>query len=249
MVPTEERRDLAVADAGLAIRAGGDAGDRFVGLASPFNSRAAIGNPKTWGFYEEFMPGCYTDTLAADDQRLLIDHDSYYVVSRRSAGTLTATQTARGLECESALDDGLSYVGDLITNVRNGNITGMSIGFMVPPGGDRWSTIQVEEPMADGRVQVYEADLRQVLTCTLVEMSAVSFPAFTDTEASLRWAVLPALLTRGSRQAVERRAAYMPQLGQLLPLLDRDAAAPVPARQPIGERMAALRARYPRLAR
>jgi HK97 family phage prohead protease len=250
MPATEERRDLALAAAGLDIRAAADgSGERFVGLASPFNSRAAIGNPKTWGFYEEFAPGCYTDTLSQDDQRFLIDHDSYFVVSRVSAGSLTPSVSARGLEWDSALDDGLSYVGDLKTNVRNKNITGMSIGFMVREGGDQWSVIEVEEPLPDGRVAVYQAELRRVLSVQLFEGSAVTFPAFTDTEASLRFGVMPALLTRGSRTAIETRAAHMPEIGKLLDLLGerREANAPTPGRQPVSQRMDALRARYPRL--
>lgn len=249
MLATEERRDLALAASGAQIRAAGDGGvDRFIGLASPFNSRAAIGNPKTWGFFEEFAPGAYTDTLAADDQRFLIDHDSYYVVSRVSAGTLTPSQSARGLEWDSALDDGLTYVGDLKTNVRNKNITGMSIGFMIPDGGDQWSVIEVEEPLADGRVAVYQAELRTILQATLLEGSAVTFPAFTDTEASLRFGVMPALALRGSRDAIEKRAAHRPEIGKLLDVLgeyrEQRAAA---SRQPLSERMNAYRARYPRL--
>jgi uncharacterized protein len=218
MLATEERRSLPARNAGIEVRAAGS-GERFFGLASPFGVRAAIGNPKTWGFFEEFAPGCYTDTLAADDQRKLIDHDSYYVVSRVSAGTLALSQSTRGLEVYSALDESLSYVGDLIANIRNGNITGMSIGFRVPPGGDKWTTIEVEEPLPDGRVQVYEAELRTILATQLIEVSSVTFPAFVDTEASLRFGVMPALALRASRTAIERRAAHRPELGELLKLL------------------------------
>ena len=224
---TEERRSLALADAGIQVRAAGDGGaERFSGLASPFGARAAIGNPRTWGFFEEFQAGCFTATLAADDQRKLIDHDSYYVVSRVSAGTLTLSQSTRGLEVDSALDETLSYVGDLKANIRNGNLTGMSIGFIVAPGGDQWSTIEVEEPLPDGRVQVYEAELRTILTTALVEVSSVTFPAFVDTEASLRYGVMPALALRGSRTAIEQRAAHRPEIGKLLDLLGEQRQAP-----------------------
>lgn len=223
----EERRSLALADAGIQVRAAGDSGpERFYGLASPFGVRAPIGNPKTWGFYEEFAPGAYTDTLVADDQRKLIDHDTYYVVSRVSAGTLTLAQTTRGLEVDSALDEELSYVRDLKANLRNGNITGMSIGFIVPPGGAQWTTIEVEEDQPDGRILVYEADLRTVIKVQLLETSSVTFPAFTDTEASLRFGVMPALVLRGSRQAIEQRAAYRPEIGKLLDLLGEERQAP-----------------------
>lgn len=239
-----ERRNLAQSVAGVEIRAAGDGSDpRFIGLASPFGMRAAIGNPKSWGFFETFQFGAYTDSLTADDQRMLIDHDSYYVVSRVSAGTLSLAESSRGLGCDSALDDALSYVADLKANVRNKNITGMSIGFRVPPGGDQWSIIDVEEPRADGKIEVYQADLRTILKAQLYEVSPVTFPAYDGTETSLRWGVLPALALRGSRAAIEQRAQFRPEIAELL----RGFKDPTPAHQPVAERMSALQARYPRL--
>ncbi|MFF3857488.1 HK97 family phage prohead protease, partial [Micromonospora sp. NPDC002575] len=74
---------MPLSTAGLAIRAGGDGGaERFAGYAAVFNSRTAIGNPLRWGFYEEVAVGAFTKTISEGDARMLIDHDSYYVVSR-----------------------------------------------------------------------------------------------------------------------------------------------------------------------
>ncbi|MEV4173990.1 HK97 family phage prohead protease [Nonomuraea sp. NPDC049709] len=215
-VTTEERRRLALAATGAELRADDTGAERFVGLASPFNSRAAIGNPKTWGFFEEFTPGCYTKTLSEGDQRMLIDHDSYYVVSRASAGTLTLAQSARGLEVDSALDNDLSYVRDLKANLRNGNITGMSIGFYVVK--DQWSLIEVEEEGDDGKIRVYEAELRTIQEVRLIEVSAVTFPAFVDTEAELK-SVASALALRADVGAVERRAVHRPELRDILQVI------------------------------
>jgi Escherichia/Staphylococcus phage prohead protease len=246
---TEERRDLAWADAGMRLRAAGDDGaQRFAGLASPFGVRAPIGNPKTWGFFEEFVPGCYIDSLGADDQRKLIDHDSYYVVSRVSAGTLTLAESPRGLEVDSALDTSLSYVNDLVANIRNRNVTGMSIGFRVPVGGDEWLEIEVEEPRPDGRVEVYSAELRRVHTVELLEVSSVTWPAFVSTEAQLRYQLGPALVGRGDYDAIARRAATRPDLGDLLQLVTRGIPAPAaPTSEDLDRVMRGYRARYPRL--
>lgn len=212
---TEERRRLPLSTAGVALRTeDGDAADeRFTGYAAVFNSRTAIGNPLRWGFYEEIAPGAFTKTLSEGDARMLIDHDSYYVVSRVTAGSLALAEDGRGLAVDSALDTGLSYVSDLKANVRNGNITGMSFGFYVIK--DDWTTETVET--SDG--QSAEVEVRRVLEVRLIEVSAVTFPAYQDTEAELA-SVTAALVQRGDRAAIERRAAFRPELSELLQRLD-----------------------------
>lgn len=94
----EERRHLPVSTADVVIRAieGDGGGERFRGYAARFDSRTAIGNPLRWGFYEEIAPGAFTKTLSEGDARFLIDHDSYYVVSRVSAGSLELAEDAEG---------------------------------------------------------------------------------------------------------------------------------------------------------
>ncbi|MEV4974442.1 HK97 family phage prohead protease [Streptomyces scopuliridis] len=208
---TEERRRLPLSTAEVAIRAGEGEGaaERFIGYAAKFNSRTSIGNPLRWGFYEEIAPGTFTKTISEGDARFLIDHDSYYVVSRVTAGTLSLTQDAKGLPVDSALDPALSYVQDLKANIRNGNITGMSFGFQVIK--DDWQLIDVET--TDG--QIVQAELRTLREVKLFEVSAVTFPAYTDTEAGLR-AVASALAHRGDLGAIERRAQYRPELIDML---------------------------------
>lgn len=225
----EERRHLPLSTAGVAIRAAeGDTvdagGERFIGYAAKFNSRTAIGNPLKWGFYEEIAPGAFTKTLQEGDARMLIDHDSYYVVSRVSAGTLSLAEDALGLPVDSALDTGLSYVGDLKANVRNKNITGMSFGFYVVK--DDWALEDVE---LNG--QTAQVEVRRILEVRLVEVSAVTFPAYEDTEAELA-SVASALVSRGDQAAIEKRARFRPELRDLLQLVGKDTAdtdAVVPA--------------------
>jgi HK97 family phage prohead protease len=215
----EERRHLPLSTAGVAIRAAEDdavaaGGERFIGYAAKFNSRTAIGNPLKWGFYEEIAPGAFTKTLQEGDARMLIDHDSYYVVSRVSAGTLALAEDALGLPVDSALDTGLSYVSDLKANVRNKNITGMSFGFYVVK--DDWALEDVE---LNG--QTAQVEVRRILEVRLVEVSAVTFPAYEDTEAELA-SVASALVSRGDRAAIEKRARFRPELRDLLQLVGKD---------------------------
>ncbi|MFE9363688.1 HK97 family phage prohead protease [Streptomyces sp. NPDC006978] len=244
-----ETRRLSLADAGVQVRADEDATARFTGYAAKFNSRTAIGNPLRWGFYEEIADGAYTKTLTEGDARFLVDHDSYYVVSRVSAGSLLLAEDASGLAVDSALDTELSYVRDLKANVRNKNITGMSFGFYVIK--DEWNTEEVEIEGADP-VQV---DVRVIREVRLIEVSAVTFPAYPDTEAEVK-AVARALDHRGDLAALEARAHFRPELMDLVHI-DREPggstretvpAEPAVSTQPIGipldVRMRALAARY-----
>jgi hypothetical protein len=235
---TEEHRRLPLSTAEVAIRAadGDDGGERFKGYAAVFNSRTAIGNPLRWGFYEEIAPGAFTKTLSEGDARMLIDHDSYFVVSRVSAGSLDLAEDGRGLAVDSALDAGLSYVNDLKANVRNKNITGMSFGFYVVK--DDWTLEKVET--SDG--QTAEVEIRRILEVRLIEVSAVTFPAYEDTEAELA-SVRSALLRRGDQQAIEQRAKYRPELRDLLQLVGEETPAedtPAARTAPAVEERAAL---------
>lgn len=211
LTSSEERRGLTLSEARVEVRADEDGSNpRFAGHAAVFNSRTAIGNPLTWGFYEQIAAGAFTKTLAEGDARFLIDHDSYFVVSRASAGTLELAQDKIGLRVDSALDQNLSYVSDLVANLRNGNITGMSFGFYVVK--DDWDVEEVET--SDGNSA--EVEVRTIREVKLVEVSAVTFPAYEDTDAGLRALVVPALRRRGDADAIARRAKFRPELAELL---------------------------------
>lgn len=212
-VTSEERRGLTRSEAGCEVREDAAAGPRFVGHPSVTNVRTAIGNPLTWGFYEQVSPGAFTKTLSEGDARMLIDHDPFYVVSRVSAGTLHLAEDRTGLLSESALDPDLSYVRDLTANLRNGNITGMSFGFYVVK--DDWAEEKVET--SDG--QEADIEVRTIQEVRLIEVSAVTFPAYDATDAGLRSQVVSALRSRGDRDAVARRAASHPQRPEFAELL------------------------------
>ncbi|SED26916.1 hypothetical protein SAMN05216532_4011 [Streptomyces sp. 2231.1] len=202
----EERRDLTLATAGVQLRAAGDdqATRGFAGHAAVFGDRTAIGNPLTWGFFEEIAPGAFTKTLAEGDARFLVDHDTRLVVSRVSAGSLRLSQDEAGLAVDADLDSRLSYVADLVVNLENKNVTGMSFGFRTVK--DDWQTVSVQTSEGD-----MEAELRIIREVQLFEVSAVTFPAYEGTDAALR-SVGMALAARGDADAFDRRAAHRPEL-------------------------------------
>lgn len=216
---TDERRGLPAVVARPAIRtvpmvvdgepnSDAVAGNVFSGYAAVYNQRTAIGNPLTFGFYEQIAPSAFSKTIQESDARFLIDHNPMYVVSRSSAGTLELSSDRTGLAVDSQLDPALSYVNDLVANVRNGNITGMSFGFQVI--NDHWDTEATRT--ADGNS--IDVEVRTLYEVRLIEVSAVTFPAYAQTQAEVN-SVAVALTRRGDYDAIERRAVYVPELRDL----------------------------------
>ena len=181
---TEQRlRPFAVGD--FEVRAPRDANSfpTFSGHAAVFNSRTAIGNPMTWGFYEEVAPGAFAKTLQEGDARFLVDHYSHLLVGRVSAGNLRLAEDDIGLATEADLNTRKSYVADLVENLQDGSLTGMSFGFRVIK--DDWTTESIAA-VVDGEEVTIEVEVRRIIEVELFEVSAVTFPAYADTDAALR---------------------------------------------------------------
>jgi HK97 family phage prohead protease len=180
-VPVLERRlrPFGETDAHL-VRADDDEPARFVGHAAVFNSRTAIGNPLRWGWYEEIADTAFDKTLQEADVRFLVDHDTRMLVARTSAGDLSLAKDDVGLAVDAELDTELSYVRDLVRNLDKRRITGMSFGFYIVR--DEWTSETVETN--DG--QSVEVEVRRITEVRLLEVSAVTFPAYEETDAGLR---------------------------------------------------------------
>ncbi|MGN8245243.1 HK97 family phage prohead protease [Cellulomonas soli] len=191
-----EHRTRALADTDARLVRAVDDGEqdarRFVGHAAVFNSRTAIGDPLRWGWYEEIEPGAFDKTLSEGDARFLVDHDSRLLVARKSAGDLRLSTDGTGLAVDADLDTELSYVRDLVRNLDKRRITGMSFGFYVVR--DRWEELEVDVEI-DGQTEQRTVWLRTIVEVRLLEVSAVTFPAYEDTDANVR------------AQAIEVRAA------------------------------------------
>lgn len=176
----QRTRALGDTDAHLVRAEGDDAARRFVGHAAVFDSRTSIGNPLRWGWYEEIASTAFDKTLDEGDARFLVDHDSALLVARVSAGDLTLSTDDVGLAVDAELDAEVSYVRDLARNLEKRRITGMSFGFYVVR--DTWSTEEIDLPDG-GKADV---EVRVIEEVHLLEVSAVTFPAYEDTDAGLR---------------------------------------------------------------
>jgi HK97 family phage prohead protease len=201
-LPDVERRETPLTLTDFQLRATAtDADPVFTGHAAVFDSRTAIGNPLTWGFYEEIASGSFTKTLKEGDARFLVDHDTSLLVARISAGDLRLSEDSDGLATEADLDQEVSYVRDLTRNVEKRRITGMSFGFRVVK--DDWTTEKVST--SDG--QEADVEVRTIREVELFEVSAVTFPAYEETDAALR-----AIRSRSNPDPLGRRERLLERL-------------------------------------
>lgn len=149
---------------GVETRAAGEK-RTLVGYAATFNSSADIGG---W-WTETIAPGAFTDQLTAD-VRALVDHDTGKVIGRTKSGTLRLTEDTKGLRVEIDVPD-TSVGNDLWVLVERGDISGMSFGFSVTR--QAWD-------------ETVEPPRRTIQAVSLVEVSAVAFPAYDDTTIGKR---------------------------------------------------------------
>ena len=200
MLPEVERRETPLTLTDFTIRAAAteNSDPVFTGHAAVFDSRTAIGNPLTWGFYEEIASGAFTKTLKEGDARFLVDHDTSKLVARISSGDLRLEEDKVGLSADADLDQEVSYVRDLTRNVEKRRITGMSFGFRVVK--DDWLTETVST--SDG--QEADVEVRIIREVELFEVSAVTFPAYEETDAALR-----AIRSRSNPDPLGRRARLL----------------------------------------
>jgi hypothetical protein len=138
-------------------------GRKIEGYAATFGVEAHIGS-----FVETIEPGAFRAALEGDILALH-DHDTGKVLGRTRSGTLRLAEDSRGLHFELALPD--TQAGrDVMALAERDDLGGMSFGFNVPKGGERW-----------------EGQRRTLSLIDLKEISVVSaWPAYPDTEIALR---------------------------------------------------------------
>lgn len=127
-------------------------------------------------FIETIAPGSFTETIAVDDIRCLLNHNDDYVLGRSTSGTLKLSVDDVGLACELSLSD--TGIGDYVSKaIARGDLQGWSFGFYV-----------TEESWIDNGYSIPE---RTVLKMTLSEVSICGDPQYLDTDIGVRASIAP----------------------------------------------------------
>ncbi len=137
-----------------------------------FNSVADIGY-----FDEVIMPGALDETDLTD-VRLCLNHDTSYVYARSRRNNPNSTMRlmpdANGMNIEAELDiEGSPAARDLYSAIMRSDLDKMS--FMFSVADDEWENLDTEHPLR--RIK----KIRSV-----VEVSAVTFPAYDSTDIYAR---------------------------------------------------------------
>lgn len=151
-------------------------GRRLEGYAALFDQEARIGD-----FVEVIRKGAFGSSLTGRDILALLDHDPGKLLARTKSGTLRLAEDTRGLQFEIQVPP-TQHGNDVLALAERGDLGGMSFGFVVPQGGERW-----------------RGDRRELLEVQLHEISVVSsWPAYDNTVVVAR-AKMPSRLAAALR--------------------------------------------------
>lgn len=162
---TIERRYIPICD----LRTVGEGEEKkIVGYAAVFNRLSE----DLGGFREKIAPGAFRSAIKTSDTRALWNHDSNYVLGRKSAGTLSLREDKEGLKVEIAPPD-TTWARDLMISIDRGDVSQMSFGFRLEK--DSWEEKEGQPP-----IRTLEK-IRE-----LPDVSPVTYPAYPETQVALR---------------------------------------------------------------
>lgn len=148
-------------------------GSIITGRPIVYNSRTDL------GWFDEIIEAGALDKADLTDVRFLVNHDTSRIPlarSRRNNGnsTMMLTVDSEGMEIKVNLDtENNSEARALYSAVERNDITGMS--FMFSVRDEKWEDVDSEHPTR-----------RITQIGTVVEVSAVTFPAYQSTEIYAR---------------------------------------------------------------
>jgi uncharacterized protein len=161
---TMSNRETRDFETQFEIREEGD-GMTFVGYAAKFDQPSE----NLGGFVEYVERGAFSRSLKSrNDVMLLWNHDAGQPLASTRSGTMKLTEDEIGLRVEARLPQ-TTLGKDLAILLRDGIVGKMSFGFNVIK--DSWNS---------------EGNERRLKSVRLFEVSAVVWPAYTSTSASVR---------------------------------------------------------------
>lgn len=159
-----ERRIFTIRE----LRVAKDGKRTISGHAAVFDKDSEV----LWNFVERVAPGAFTTTIKEDDVRALFNHDPNLILGRNTAGTLRLSEDETGLAVEIDPPD-TQVARDLLVSLERGDVSQMSFGFVTRK--DEWTYSDNGGP-----------DKRTLLDVQLFDVSPVTFPAYPDTDVSVR---------------------------------------------------------------
>lgn len=163
-----ERRAFVVE--GLKVEKRSEGGATLRGHAAVFGQLSE----DLGGFREQVAAGAFAEAIEKDDIRALFNHDANFVLGRNRSKTLRLAEDARGLAIEIDLPD-TPTVRDLVAApIERGDVSQMSFGFSVRPGGQDWAK-------DDNGITI-----RTLKRVRLFDVSPVTFPAYPMTDIAVR---------------------------------------------------------------
>ena len=139
---------------------------KVIGYASVFNSLSE----NLGGFREKISERAF-DSVLEDNVVALINHDMNFPLARTDNGSLQLSVDKKGLRYSFDVPEGLSYGNDLLINLKAGNISQSSFGFIVEE--DSWEREEGEH------IRTIEKVGR------LIDVSPVTIPAYPESSAQV----------------------------------------------------------------
>ena len=156
------------------VRADGEEGNIILGRPIVYGSWTNIG-----GYYDEIIEPGALDRTDLRDVRFLVNHDMSKIPLARSRrnnanSTMQLLVDSQGMSIRVVLDtENNAEARALYSAVQRGDITGMSFAFSV--SDEEWDDIDAEMP---------KRHIKGI--SSVVEVSAVTFPAYESTEIDAR---------------------------------------------------------------
>lgn len=131
----------------------------------PYNSPADLG-----GFQEILVPGCFSRSIRSGRKILsLWAHDTGKPLANSQSGTLKLDDRSDGLYVTITPDPESTWGRDALSAARRQDIGGLSFGFALNPGGESRN-----------------GNSRFILDAELIEISPCVFPAYQESNVSIR---------------------------------------------------------------
>ena len=174
MADIEKKKELERRSYNFEVRAEeSESGNIITGRPIVYNSRTDI------GYFDEIIESGALNSTDLTDVRFLVNHDLNKIPlarSRRNNGnsTMQLSVDEFGMTIRVTLDvENNSEARALYSAVQRGDITGMS--FMFGVSDEEWEDLDSEHPTRHIKA-----------ISTVVEVSAVTFPAYDSTEINAR---------------------------------------------------------------